>query len=199
MADVVVLDYGAGNLRSVARALEAAGATVAVSPDVRGARLVVPGVGAFAEARRRLEPQWAALQAYAASGQPLLGICLGFQLLFQRSYEHGTHEGLGVFAGEVVPLPQTTTVPHMGWNRLSGLGGPDVYFAHSYAVAATPDALATVEHGGWWTAAVKRGAVTGYQFHPEKSGDAGIALLRAWLGEAGAPPLDVTAPLPRSG
>lgn len=181
---VVLLDYGAGNLRSVARALERAGAVVEVADEPRGDRLVVPGVGAFGEARRRLAPRWEALKAYAASGKPMLGICLGFQLLFEKSMEHGAHDGLGVFPGEVVALPATTTVPHMGWNRLSGLGGVDVYFAHSYGVRATPDALATVEHGGWWTAAVQKGAVTGYQFHPEKSGDAGIALLRAWLDHA---------------
>ncbi len=186
MADarpVVVLDYGAGNLRSVTRALQAAGAEVEVSTTVKGDRLVVPGVGAFGDARRQLVSQWAALRAYAASGQPLLGICLGFQLLFDRSHEHGVHDGLGVFKGDVVAMPASlgVPVPHMGWNALSGLGGVSVYFAHSFAVKAAPDDVATVEHGGWWTAAVQRGPVWGYQFHPEKSGDDGIALLRRWV------------------
>ena len=178
---VRVLDYGAGNLRSIQRAFEAAGATVEVSPEVGGDRLVLPGVGAFADAAVRLRPQWTALQAWLSSGRPLLGICLGMQLLIERSHEHGLTEGLGYFQGEVTRLPETVTVPDMGWHRLEGLGNPFVYLAHSYAVRACPDAVATLEHGGHWVAAARRGRVWGYQFHPEKSAEAGIRLLEEWL------------------
>ncbi|HZH02819.1 MAG TPA: imidazole glycerol phosphate synthase subunit HisH [Myxococcaceae bacterium] len=178
---VRLLDYGMGNLRSVTRALQAAGADVEVTQEVGGDWLVLPGQGAFDEAARRLTPYWEALQAYARSGKPLLGICVGMQLLFERSYEHGTTPGLGIFPGEVVPIPTGVTVPNMGWHRLQGLGNPFAYFAHSYAVPAFADAIATIEHGGQWTAAVKRGPQWGFQFHPEKSGAAGIRLVEEWL------------------
>lgn len=178
---VVVLDYGLGNLRSVQRALEAAGASIELSTQVKGDRLVLPGVGAFAQAVQRLQTQWGHLQQYLASGRPLLGICLGMQLLFERGYEHGDNRGLEFFRGEVTSLPRTVTVPNMGWHQLAGLGNPFVYFAHSYAVASCPDAAATFDHGGSWVAVAKRGPVWGFQFHPEKSGDAGIQLLRDWL------------------
>jgi imidazole glycerol-phosphate synthase subunit HisH len=178
---VRVLDYGIGNLRSVCRALEAAGATVELSTEVGGERLVVPGVGAFADGARRLSPVWSKLQEYLASGRPVLGICVGMQLLFERGHEHGITAGLGHFPGEVVQLPETEIVPNMGWHQLEGLGRPFVYLAHSYGVRECPDAVATIEHGGRWVAAVRRGRVWGYQFHPEKSGSAGIALLAEWL------------------
>jgi glutamine amidotransferase len=187
---VRLLDYGAGNLRSVHRALEAAGATVEIAGSVGGDRILLPGVGAFGEARRRLAAHWDDLLAWTRADKPLLGICLGMQLLFERSYEHGEHEGLGIFKGEVAPLPDDVTVPHMGWQQLSGLGDPAVYFAHSFGVRApttggTPDVIATVEHGARFVAAARRGNVWGYQFHPEKSGPAGIDLLRRWLTVGG--------------
>lgn len=184
-----LLDYGAGNLRSVRRALERAGAHVEVSSQPPAARddvkLVVPGVGAFGEARRRLTPVWEELVAWVKADRPTLGVCLGMQLLFEKSHEHGVHDGLGVIPGEVVPLdahvPASTTVPNMGWHRLRGEGDPAVYFAHSYGAQPGSFATATVEHGVEWTAVVRKGHVTGFQFHPEKSGDDGIALLRAWV------------------
>lgn len=181
---VRLLDYGAGNLRSVRRALERAGALVEVSSQVGGDLLVIPGVGAFAEARRRLEPVWDDLLAWIADDRPTLGICLGMQLLCERSHEHGTHAGLGAIPGEVVPiaaLAPEVIVPHMGWQRLRGEGDPAVYFAHSYAVLPGPYTTATVEHGATFAAVVRRGRVSGFQFHPEKSGDDGIALLADWL------------------
>jgi len=202
---VRLLDYGAGNLRSVHKALEAAGAEVEIAGSVGGERILLPGVGAFGEARRRLAPHWDDLQAWVRADKPLLGICLGMQLLFEQSHEHGTHDGLGVFPGDIVPLPTDVTVPHMGWQKLSGLGDPAVYFAHSFGahaplglsqashraassssgtdarVGAPAELLASVEHGTKLVAAVRRGNVWGFQFHPEKSGPAGIDLLRHWL------------------
>src|SRR5262249_16711254 len=114
---------------------------------VGGDRLVLPGVGAFAEAARRLAPEWEPLKRFLESGRPLLGICLGMQLLFERSYEHGNTLGLGYFRGEVLAIPPTVTVPNMGWHQLCGLGNPYVYFAHSFAVADAPDCVATIDHG----------------------------------------------------
>lgn len=189
---VRLLDYGAGNLRSVRRALERAGAVVEVSAQVppllaspgHAEKLVVPGVGAFAEARRRLAPVWDDLVAWVRADRPTLGVCLGMQLLFDKSHEHGLHEGLGIVPGEIMPLESAApdvTVPHMGWQRLEGEGNPAVYFAHSYGAAPGPFTTATVTHGAPWTAVVRKGNITGFQFHPEKSGDDGIALLRAWV------------------
>jgi imidazole glycerol-phosphate synthase subunit HisH len=178
---VRVLDYDMGNLRSVVRAFKVAGADVEVSSEVGGERLVLPGVGAFAEAMRRLGPRAADLRAYLATGKPLLGICLGMQLLFEKSHEHGLTDGLGYFHGEVEPLPSDVIVPNMGWHRLEGLGAPYAYFAHSFGVRRSPESVASIDHGGSWVAAVQRGRVWGMQFHPEKSGPAGIALLEAWL------------------
>ena len=185
---ICVLDYGAGNLRSVQRALERAGAIVEVTTEPGGDGLLIPGVGAFGDAKERLAPVWGALSSWVAAGKPTLGICLGFQLLFEGSHEHGSHVGLGAFAGVVERLPDTVTVPHMGWQRIAGLGDPAVYFAHSYGVRAGPFATATVEHGRTYTAAVQKGRVWGFQFHPEKSADDGIALLSLWLREAVAAP-----------
>ncbi len=178
---VTLLDYGVGNLRSVERALLAAGADVARSVDLDddAAALVLPGVGAFGAARARLGGRLPQLQAWARADRPLLGICLGMQLLFDASHEHGHHEGLGILPGVVEALPRTVVVPHMGWSRTST--GEVVYFCHSFGVRPGPHTTAVVEHGGPWTASAQRGRVGGFQFHPEKSGPAGIALLRGWL------------------
>jgi imidazole glycerol-phosphate synthase subunit HisH len=203
---VCLVDYGLGNLRSVANALVAAGAEVALGArpeDLRRAeRVVLPGVGAFGDGIRALRQREldGALTAHIESGRPLLGICLGMQLLFAGSDEFGDHQGLGLFPGRVRridPRPPLK-VPHVGWSRihppdgrtwadtpLAALTpGAAVYFVHSYAaVAERPgDCLAQAGYGGDpITAAVQRDRVLGCQFHPEKSGPLGLALLAAFL------------------
>jgi glutamine amidotransferase len=185
---VVVADHGAGNLRSVASALVRAGAEPVVSADpgdVREAPLVViAGVGNAASAAAGLAPVAAALRERVDAGRPLLGICVGLQLLFEESDEGGA--GLGLLRGRVRRL-RARTVPHMGWNDLAltrasplleGLDGADVYFAHSYVAEPAEDvATAVVRHGGTLVAAVEAGPVAGVQFHPERSGAAGARFL----------------------
>jgi len=193
---VVLADYGAGNLRSVCSAFVRAGAEPVVSLDpgeVRDAPLaVIAGVGHTGSAARGLEERALgdALRDRAAAGRPVLGICVGMQLLFEESEEGG--HGLGLLRGRVERLA-ARRVPHMGWNRLAvrgetrileGLDGEDVYFAHSYAcVPAEPVAVAEVDHDGAVVAAVERGPVAGVQFHLERSAAPGARLLEnalAW-------------------
>lgn len=197
---VAVADYGAGNVRSLCAALERAGASPEVTRDpaiVRAAPLaVVAGVGHLAAAARGLEAAGVAgaLRERAGEGRPLLGICVGMQLLFEESEEGGA--GLGLLRGPVRRL-RAERVPHMGWNELAvdapsavlhGLDGEDVYFAHSYACEpAEPVAVANVDHGGRIVAAVEQGALAGVQFHPERSGPAGRRVLEnvlAWSRDA---------------
>jgi glutamine amidotransferase len=197
---VVLADYGAGNLRSVCSALERAGAEALVSADpalTREAGLaVIAGVGHLAACAAGLERGGLAeaLRERVAAGRPVLGICVGLQMLFDESEEGGS--GLGFFRGPVVRL-QAPRVPHMGWNTLalrgapailSALEGEDVYFAHSYTVRPVEDLPgAEVEHGGPVVAAVERDALAGVQFHPERSGKAGARLLEnviAWSRSA---------------
>jgi imidazole glycerol-phosphate synthase subunit HisH len=196
----VIVDYGAGNLLSVSSAFERAGATANVTADpdtVRGAPLaVIAGVGNAEAAARRLEAGGLAdaLRERIAAARPVLGICLGMQLLFEESEEGGC--GLGVLRGPVRRL-RAGRVPHMGWNTLQvtapsalldGLDGADVYFAHSFACApADPVSVAEVDHGGAVAAAVEDGAVAGVQFHPERSASPGARVLRntiAWSRSA---------------
>ena len=187
---VVLADYGAGNMRSVCSALARAGAEPVVATDpaeVAAAPLaIVAGVGHVAQAAAGLEPLADVLRERVAAGRPILGICVGLQLLFGPSEEGG--EGLGLLGGGVRRLT-ARTVPHMGWNELActrpsrildGLDGADVYFAHSYAVQPDDDDLvvARVEHGGPIVAAIENGALAGVQFHPERSGAAGARLLK---------------------
>lgn len=196
---VVVLDYGSGNLRSAERALARAGADVTVTPDLSAAAsadgLVVPGVGAFAACMAGVEALGAGpvIAARVAAGRPVLGICVGMQILFEYGEEHGVvTTGLGLLPGGVTRL-SAERVPHMGWNTVSpppssrlfaGLSGePRFYFVHSYA--ARPESLSaacvtTSVHGGAFVAAVEAGPLAATQFHPEKSGDTGAALLRNW-------------------
>jgi glutamine amidotransferase len=197
---IVLADYGAGNLRSVCSALGRAGAEAIVSADpalTREADLaVIAGVGHLAACADGLERTALAeaLRERVAADRPVLGICVGLQMLFEESEEGGC--GLGFFRGPVVRL-QARRVPHMGWNTLSlrgrpaileALDGQDVYFAHSYAARPAEElAGAEVEHGGPVVAAVERGALAGVQFHPERSGSAGARLLRnvvAWSRNA---------------
>jgi glutamine amidotransferase len=193
-----VLDYGSGNLRSAQRALERVGASVTVTADANTALdadgLVVPGVGAFAACMAGLDQVEgvSTILTRLAAGRPVLGICVGMQVLFEAGVEHGIETaGLGVLPGRVEPL-QAPIVPHMGWNTVRCAPGavlfaglPDdsrFYFVHSYAVHHTPGTVAMSTHGEPFVAAVENGMVAATQFHPEKSGDAGAALLANWLG-----------------
>ena len=196
---LALVDYGAGNLRSAARALERAGARVVVTDDpaviAGAARIVLPGVGAFAQCigqlREKTGIEAALNEAVNGRGVPFLGICVGMQLLASEGHEHGVHKGLGWLPGKVerlTPSDPTLKIPHMGWNRVDAVNGADVpsgdaYFVHSYAF--TPNDLADVQavsdHGGRFAAIVKRGHITGVQFHPEKSQAYGLAFLSNWL------------------
>ena len=199
---IAIIDYGVGNLFSLQSSLRMIGedAVVTADPDVlRSAdRLILPGVGAFGDARQKLAQTGldAALCAEAARGKPVLGICLGMQMLFDRSLEYGEHEGLGLIPGQVVPmagrLPEGLKIPHIGWNALN-ITAPDpplmkhtqsgdcVYFVHSfYASDCADSVIATAEYGIDVTAAVAKGNVMGCQFHPEKSGTVGLGILKAF-------------------
>ncbi len=198
---VVLADYGAGNLRSVASAFARAGAEITITVDpaeVREAPLaVIAGVGHVESAARglRMHGLDAAIRDRVAAGRPVLGICVGMQLLFGASDEGGS--GMEILGGTVSRV-QAARVPHMGWNTLEitqpgelvlGLEGEDVYFAHSYAVEPTDDAVvvAVADHGGRIVAAVEHGAVAGVQFHPERSALAGARILEnalAWSRSA---------------
>ncbi|MGV8846847.1 imidazole glycerol phosphate synthase subunit HisH [Tessaracoccus sp.] len=196
---VGLLDYGSGNLHSAARALSLAGAVVTVTADLdelrRQDRLVVPGVGAFAACMRGIDAVGGRelITGWLAEERPMLGICVGHQILFQTGSEHGVATpGLGILAGTVQSLP-TRRLPHMGWNEVeapvgsalfAGLEGERFYFVHSYAVLEPPHGalVTTSEHGGVaFVAAVEAGSLSTTQFHPEKSGAAGARLLRNWL------------------
>ncbi|HVL39580.1 MAG TPA: imidazole glycerol phosphate synthase subunit HisH [Fimbriimonadaceae bacterium] len=192
----VILDYGMGNLRSVERAVRHLGFDCVIQPHLKGARrLILPGVGAFGAAMQRLEPLSGEIGAFVADGSPLLGICLGQQLLFQESEEHGRSTGLSLLPGTVRYLPpdRGLKVPHIGWNGLvpsfesrlmKGVAeGEAVYFVHSlYTACADPsDVAAEAEYIVPFAAAVERENVFGVQFHPEKSGETGLKILRNFL------------------
>lgn len=189
---VAVLDHGMGNLRSVAKALEVAGADVAVvaAPEAAGrARaLCVPGQGIFGRCMENLARTGLAeaVRDWLESGRPYLGICLGMQILFESSEERGPIEGLGVVSGDVRRLRGDVRVPHIGWNEVAWAGGGKdeyFYFDHSYAAHPVDDAIVSgwCEHGERFAAAVESGSATLVQFHPEKSGRAGIQFLRGWV------------------
>jgi glutamine amidotransferase len=200
---VTLLDLGVGNLGNVRRALAAAGGEPRLSADpaevARARRIVLPGVGAFRPPRERLRgPLEAALRAALAAGAKLLGICVGYQLLFESSAEFGETDGLGLLPGRVVELPAEVARPHIGWNRLEPARphplldgvepGAFVYFVHGFAPESVPAAatLATALHGRRFAAAAGAGRVAGTQFHPEKSGDAGLRILANYLAWEGA-------------
>ena len=194
---VVVIDAGVGNLGNLARALSHVGSEPEVTADpavVAGARcLLLPGVGAFRPPRERLRGELEeSLRQALDDGAWLLGICVGYQLLFEGSDEFGSTDGLGLLPGRVEKLPETVPLPHIGWNRLipcrehpllEGLSEAYVYFVHSFAPAGVPDeaVLATCRHGREFAAVAGRGRVLGTQFHPEKSGDSGLRLLANYL------------------
>lgn len=194
---ITIVDYQMGNLRSVQKAIEHIGGTAVISSDAAeiaaAEKLVLPGVGAFGDAMAEIRRRdlVAPIRDFVASGRPFLGICLGLQLLFDQGHEHGTHEGLGILAGDVVKfdLPPTYKVPHMGWNTITKHGngpvldavddGTHFYFVHSYYVRpADPSVVAmTCDYGGEFCAAVRRDNVFATQFHPEKSQADGLKLL----------------------
>lgn len=197
---VVILDYGSGNLRSAQRALERVGAQVTVTADLAAAAsadgLVVPGVGAYAACVAGIKEIGAdgVIADRVAAGAPVLGICVGMQVLFDAGEEHGVvTAGLGLVGGRVVRLV-APVVPHMGWNTVTwpegsilgaGLDGDTrFYFVHSYAARPAPESaalVATTVHGERFVSAAEAGALAATQFHPEKSGDAGATLLTNWL------------------
>ena len=203
----VIIDYGVGNLFSLRSSFAAIGHEAVVSKDIevirKAKRLVLPGVGAFEDAVRKLRESglYEEVKAQALSGKPLMGICLGMQMLFEKSYEYGEHEGLGLLKGNIVPfegrIDSKLRIPNIGWSDLKIKktdspifkyikDGDFVYFVHSY-FAADCDAsvAATSEYGIEFTAAVSDGNIFGCQFHPEKSGDTGLAILRGFceIGE----------------
>ncbi len=194
---VVILDYGSGNLRSAQRALARVGAHVTVSADTDAALaaqgLVVPGVGAFAACMAGIDAIGAReiIQVRVREQRPVLGICVGMQVLFDAGVEHGVHSlGMGVLPGVVRRL-RARRVPHMGWNTVTahpqsklfaGVSDARFYFVHSYAADATDGAVSTATHDEEFVAAVERGTLAATQFHPEKSGDAGAHLLANWVG-----------------
>lgn len=198
---IAIVDYGVGNLFSLKSSLAAIGAEVVVTRDatlLRSAhKLILPGVGAFEDAARKLRECGldTVIKEEAARGKPILGICLGMQLLFEKSYEFGEHRGLGLIPGSVVPMagfiPDQLKIPHIGWNALrmkksSPLfrfisEGDCVYFVHSYFASHCNDCvIADTEYGQRLTAAVQNSNVFGCQFHPEKSGSVGLNILRAF-------------------
>ena len=198
---VAIVDYGVGNLFSLKSSFEYIGADVEVSGDpdvIRNAdRIILPGVGAFGDAADKLHKSGLdlVLKQEAASGKPIMGICLGMQMLLDKSYEYGVHDGLGLIGGNIVPIaneiPAQYKIPQIGWNALTFKGekhpifkyvneGDFVYFVHSYHAADCDDVIATTEYGAPLCAAVGKGNVCGCQFHPEKSGAAGLNILRAF-------------------
>ncbi|MBQ4065769.1 MAG: imidazole glycerol phosphate synthase subunit HisH [Clostridia bacterium] len=199
---IAIVDYGVGNLFSLAASFRKIGAETVITSDraviAAADRVILPGVGAFGDAARKLRESGLdkVVKEEAAKGKPLMGICLGMQLLFAYSEEFGRHEGLGLLPGRVVPMkgviPSDYKIPHIGWNRLSLKkeiplfrhiqDGDHVYFVHSFYAEDCGEALAaTTEYGAELTAAVAMDNVMGCQFHPEKSGDVGLNILRGFL------------------
>lgn len=196
-----IIDYGVGNLFSLRSSLRAIGIDADYtgnSAEIRKAdKLILPGVGAFRDAREALRSTGLdrVVQEEAGKGKPLMGICLGMQMLFDRSYEYGEYEGLGLIPGEIVPMegriPKDLPIPHIGWNELmlkqpsplmkNTANGDYVYFVHSYyAETPTEYVIATTDYGVEMTAAVQKDNVYGCQFHPEKSSEVGLSILKAF-------------------
>ena len=203
---IAVVDYGVGNLFSLCCSLERIGADTQVTsdPDVirKAEKIILPGVGAFADAAKKLRDSGLdkVIIQQAAEGKEIMGICLGMQMLFEKSYEFGEHTGLGLLKGSVIgmegTIPAELKIPHIGWNALhfqkeSKLfkyikEGDCVYFVHSFYVDPSAESVvATAEYGNFVTAAVQMGNVMGCQFHPEKSGEVGLNILRAFCEKEG--------------
>ena len=198
---IAIIDYGVGNLFSLRSSFAAIGQDAVVTSDIeeirRADRLILPGVGAFQDAAEKLRASGMdkAVKEETAKGKPLMGVCLGMQMLFERSYEYGVHEGLGLLKGEIRPIaeriPDALKIPQMGWNALRIVKdspllkytreGEYVYFVHSYSAVNCGDSLlAVTEYGADLTACVGSGNVFGCQFHPEKSGEVGLRILKAF-------------------
>lgn len=193
---IAILDYGSGNLRSAQRAFENTGREVVITSDfdlaLNADGLVVPGVGAFAacmEGLRAVRGE-VIVRERVAAGRPTLGICVGMQILFSQGVEHGNHSGVGIWSAKVEKL-NAPILPHMGWNTvnvaaqsqlLKGLETQSFYFVHSYAVKqVSAPIVSTAHHGEDFIAAIEDGVVSATQFHPEKSGEAGLQLIRNWV------------------
>ncbi len=198
---IAIVDYGVGNLFSLISSFKKIGADIVVTSDpdvIKSAdRLILPGVGAFSDAAKKLRDTGLdkIIIDEAQKGKKLMGICLGMQMLFEKSYEYGEHKGLGLLKGNIVPMkdsiPQNLKIPHIGWNALhftresnlfKYINNDDcVYFVHSfYATDCAESVIATAEYGKELTAAVQKDNVMGCQFHPEKSGEVGLNILRAF-------------------
>ena len=198
---IAIIDYGVGNLFSLICSFKAVGADTVVTgdPDIirKADKLILPGVGAFGDAVKKLESSGLieVIKEEVKKGKPIMGICLGMQLLFEKSYEYGDHNGLGLIKGSVVPmngnLPENLKIPHIGWNTLHFKNecpafkyiknGDCVYFVHSYYVETEEENLAAVtDYGKDITAAVVKDNIYGCQFHPEKSGSVGLNILKAF-------------------
>ncbi len=199
---IALVDYGVGNLFSLKSSFDAIGESVLVTnkeADLKAAdKIILPGVGAFGDAAKKLKETGLGeiVKEEAKSGKPLMGICLGMQLLLETGYEYGVYEGLGLIPGEVRPIrdviPKDYKIPHIGWNPLHFVGNPSpifryikegdcVYFVHSfYATRCASSVIATAEYGAPLTAAVAKDNVYGCQFHPEKSGTVGLNILKAF-------------------
>lgn len=193
---IAVIDYGVGNLFSLTQSLKKVGADCIITNDEiqikKADKLILPGVGAFGDAIARLKSNGLdnLIKEETLNGKPLLGICLGMQMLFDRSYEYGEHDGLGLISGEILPLKDYVNglkIPHMGWNSLKIYDdnplfkdtkqGEYVYFVHSYFAKYNEALSATTDYGIEVTAAVRKNNIFGMQFHPEKSGEAGLKML----------------------
>lgn len=192
-----IIDYGVGNLFSLSCSLEHLGLECVVTNNrevIENAdKIILPGVGAFADARELLRKDGldSFIIGQAKSGKPFLGICLGMQLLFDKSFEYGEHEGLGLIKGEIRPIPTTLKIPHIGWNALNFKkvdpltkyikDGDFVYYVHSYCAMDCDESLvATSDYGTEVAGIVRNGNICGTQFHPEKSGDVGLNILKAF-------------------
>lgn len=198
---IVIIDYGVGNLFSLKSSLDAIGAETVISGDKevikKASKIILPGVGAFCDAVKKLKDSslFDVIIEEAKNNKPILGICLGMQMLFEKSFENGEYEGLGLIKGEIRPIkeiiPEDYKVPQIGWNYLKFTEekhplfkyikeGDYVYFVHSYYGAFCDSVIANTEYGAPVTAAVAKNNVMGCQFHPEKSGDVGLNILKAF-------------------